>query len=212
MKYLFNTLTGALMQYADKSDKPGITFIESETKEEFLSYRELYEKARLVLFNLQKKGLQPGDEVVFQFQSEKNFLILFWACILGKILPVPLSISKTLKTDELKLLSIWKFLRNAYIVADYGDFFRLLDLPEILSLNPEIKNKVIFFDSLNDINEMGVPLEAKPGDMAFIQFSSGSTGQPKGVVNTHHALVSHIGHIKTALQLGEDDKFLSWLP
>jgi 1-acyl-sn-glycerol-3-phosphate acyltransferase len=56
------------------------------------------------------------------------------------------------------------------------------------------------------------PLPAKPGDIAFLQYTSGSTGNPKGVVLTHANLVANIRAMGEAVQAGPNDVFVSWLP
>ena len=63
----------------ESGDAAGITFIEGENKVEYMSYKKLYMEARYMLHDLQQKNFQPGDELVFQFLSNKNFLITFWA-------------------------------------------------------------------------------------------------------------------------------------
>jgi non-ribosomal peptide synthetase component E (peptide arylation enzyme) len=63
----------SVLQSRAKGDQ-GITFIESDKKEEFLSYKELFSKSRIILHYLQKKGLVPGDEVVFQIGENKDFI------------------------------------------------------------------------------------------------------------------------------------------
>ena len=103
----FNSLIDALISNTDK--QIGITFIESEENEEFLSYPELSKKAKLILSQLRAYGLKPGDELVFQFQSNKNFIITFWACLLGKIIPVPLTFTAS---GELKFINVWRVLQN----------------------------------------------------------------------------------------------------
>ncbi len=66
--------------------KKGITFVKSAKEDRFISYAELYKKALRILHILQVKGIQPGEELVFQIEDNEQFLILFWGCILGKII------------------------------------------------------------------------------------------------------------------------------
>src|SRR5687768_14540318 len=84
----------------------GITFISSGEVAEYISYRDLYGKALVVLEALQQKGIQPGDEVVIQTSDNRHLLFVFWACILGKIIPVPLA-TGTSSMQKLKLLKVW---------------------------------------------------------------------------------------------------------
>lgn len=203
----FNTLANAIISNPCK--QTGITFIASEKKEEFLSYYQLYNHAKILLFKLQAYGLKPGDELLFQFQSDKNFIITFWACILGKIVPVPLSF---VKTGELKFFKVWEVLLNPYLITDYPGFNRfLMSLPGS-GITSKIKDKVIFFPDLQVNIHQASPVEIKPGDISFIQFSSGSTGNPKGVINTHHSLMNNIREMTAAIKIADSDRFLSWMP
>jgi acyl transferase domain-containing protein/acyl-CoA synthetase (AMP-forming)/AMP-acid ligase II len=209
MKNDFNNLADVLIHHGDK--QTGITFIESENKEEFLSYAELYKKARFVLFNLREYGLKPGDELVFQFQSEKNFVTTFWACMLGGIVPVPILFATT---GELRFIYVWKILKNPYLVTDYPDFHQLLNsLETSISFDrSKMKDRVIFFSLLQDNIQQAESIVPGPDDIAFIQFSSGSTGRPKGVVNLHRSLLNNITDMSKRLQITCNHRFLNWMP
>ena len=65
-----NTLVSYLKRNAHYSEK-GITFIAGADSEEFLSYKDLYQKALFCLYNVQNKGVAEGDEVVFQIEDNK---------------------------------------------------------------------------------------------------------------------------------------------
>ena len=75
-----------------KNTETGISFIYNGGKEKFLSYRDLYEKALQLLNGMQLRGITPNDEVVFQLEDNKDFIISFWACIMGGITPVPITV------------------------------------------------------------------------------------------------------------------------
>src|SRR5690606_32732191 len=76
-------------------------------------------QACYILHSLQEKGLNTGGKLVFQFESNKNFVITFWACIFGKIIPVPVSQATSPNTVK-KKYRIWKKLGNPYIITDNG--------------------------------------------------------------------------------------------
>src|SRR5689334_18909218 len=91
----------------------GITFIEKGNQQSFLSYSELYDAALQALGYFQSKGIRPADELVFQIEDNKTFVIAFWACILGGIIPVPLTTGQN-DNHRQKLFNVWGVLNNPF--------------------------------------------------------------------------------------------------
>ncbi|MBU0970405.1 MAG: AMP-binding protein [Proteobacteria bacterium] len=119
------------------------------------------------------------------------FIILFWASLLGKIVPVPLSLANT---DEyrLKLHKVCEVLGNPFVASDGGvsdDFEAYLIRGGQGELLGKFRENRVFpgeFTTESGEKNAVVRIETPaPGDTADIQFSSGSTGDPKGVVLTH---------------------------
>src|ERR1700759_4829868 len=86
-----STLVSILEQNKD-NNLTGITFIQGSFNEVSLSYSELYSEALSALKTFQDKGLKQGDELVIQIDDNRSFVITFWACLFGGIIPVPLSL------------------------------------------------------------------------------------------------------------------------
>ncbi len=193
-----------------KNSTKGITFIEGGEKEIFLSYNELYHKAVTKLSYLQKKGIKPQNELVFQINDNETFIILFWACILGGIIPVPLSIGRNSEHKQ-KLFNIWPILNNPYLAISKDEIGKLKNYDDKDKL-AEIEEKIIDFEGKLSGNNTATIYEAQKDDIAFIQFSSGSTGNPKGVVLTHENLLTNILDISTASSYAEEDSMISWMP
>jgi acyl-CoA synthetase (AMP-forming)/AMP-acid ligase II len=206
----FRSLIDLLRRNPDNSK--GITFIESSINEKFISYKDLYQKSLCTLGMLQKKGLKPGDEVVLQVRENERFLYIFWACLLGGIIPVPLSIG-TKDEQCKKVIKVWEKLNKPTLVADSSV---LKDIEEYSnSINSElyineIKDNIIHAEDIIKCDNEGCIYESSPKDKAYIQFSSGSTGEPKGVILSHENILANIQSI---VQVGnENDSCLSWLP
>ncbi len=182
----------------------GINFIQGE-KDFFLGYDALYDKALTYLYYLQERGVKPKDELVFQIENEKDFIVGFWACILGNIIPVPVSLG--LKGEhELKLKKIWKILNNPYLLTEKS-IYKKSFLQE-----KEYENKILFSEEAMACRKEGTICYPDKGDIAFIQFSSGSTGNPKGVVLSHENLLTNINGILKGAQISKKDTALSWVP
>ncbi|PQP85016.1 hypothetical protein C0Q44_11115 [Paenibacillus sp. PCH8] len=70
----------------------GITFLNGSKEENVVSYQTLLKLARIRLGELQAFGMQPGNELIFQLNSDEEFIVTFWACALGGIIPVPITV------------------------------------------------------------------------------------------------------------------------
>lgn len=196
----------------ESGDAAGITFIEGENKVEYMSYKKLYMEARYMLHDLQQKNFQPGDELVFQFLSNKNFLITFWACVFGKIIPVPIVFGINIDT-VLKISKVWKRLKNPYLITDLPTLKETwkehLQHKEETSI--DIDNRFILFEN-SSYAKQASPLPAHSSDLVFIQFSSGSTGYPKGVENKQDSIIYNVNTMSNLLDIQPLDKLLGWMP
>ncbi|WP_035178644.1 type I polyketide synthase [Alkalihalobacterium bogoriense] len=192
----------------------GITYIHHSTEEVFVSYAQLYDDAIKVLDYLHKQGLKQGDELIFQIDEKdpQLFITLFWACIVGKIIAVPVTPGNT-KTNQEKLEKIWDTLQRPYIAIS-EERFEKLQLQQKIAVDYVVFTEALFEGKQKKSN-VEITLQdtsTNPDDIAFIQFSSGSTGDPKGVILTHENLLTNIYDIIEGAQITEQDSILSWMP
>lgn len=210
---MYNTLI-ELIQLRSTTSDSGITFIESGSQENYLSYRELYDCSLIVLGHLQTQGISAGEELVFQIEDNRTFITLFWACLLGGIIPVPLTIGNT-DDHKQKLFNIWKVLDNPYLVTSKKQCQRIQHFL-VQNGQEDFSNRISsYFVDIENIYvnpQNGNILGAKENSLAFIQFSSGSTGIPKGVKLTHKNLLINMAAISHGGQYTKDDSMLSWMP
>lgn len=195
-------------------EKIGVTFIDDSNAEDFLSYHSLYEDALKTLAGFQHIGMHQGDELLFQVEDNKQFLVSFWACILGGIIPIPVSIGRN-DEHRKKLFSIWGVLKRPYLFTSVRVLEKLGDFALSNDLELEFRNL-----SRRHVNTATIVMqtqtaqiyEASCDDIAFVQFSSGSTGQPKGVVLTHRNIIANLKAISLAADYSSEDIMLSWMP
>lgn len=195
-------------------DDKGITFVEGGEKEVFLSYKALFTAALAALDQLQKKGLKPKDELVFQLDDNQSFIVIFWACILGGIIPVPISIGNN-EEHKTKFFNVWKILSYPWLITAVKNLEGLETFATTAGFETDykvMKTRSVYVDDLT-FNE-GIPeiYKSQKEDIAFIQFSSGSTGSPKGVILTHMNLIANMEAIGTAAGYLEKDSMISWMP
>ncbi len=196
-----------------QSSHHGVYFTLNSGPDDFLSYKDLINSARSVLVHLHDKGLKKGDELVFQFNNPINFIVTFWSCLFGGIVPVPVSVSSSSEGRN-KLIRILKELRDPWIITDENstEIQGSKNVP-VISIS-EIGSNHIFFQEVScDPGNLAEIESVDAEDIAFIQFSSGSTGLPKGAVLTHRNLLTNLNAITQALKMRENtDPTCCWTP
>lgn len=195
-----------------RASSKGVAFIENGSNEYHVSYSVLLDRALRVLGDFQRKGFKPGEEVIFQIDDNKRFLEMFWGCLLGGFIPVPVSIGSN-DEHRSKLIHIWGILNKPRLLTEEKPFTGLKKfLAENAILLNGIEERAVIVNEIGFSGEQGVVHDASPEDIAFIQFSSGSTGDPKGVTLTHDNLIANVNAIAKGFKVIEGDAYLSWMP
>ena len=191
-----------------------ITYLEGENDSREVSFGELYERALGILYHLQRIGARRGDKLILLLANNEQFLDAYWAAILGGIIPVPVAPGIS-DEHRHKLLRIARKLGNPYIYSERRTLDRVGSFAaqsgEADTFN-QLRGRAFLSDDLDDISRPGKPVKVQPQDVAFIQFSSGSTSEPKGVVLTHANIVANCQGTTMAAGLCADDTSLSWMP
>jgi acyl-CoA synthetase (AMP-forming)/AMP-acid ligase II len=206
------SLTEALQ--VSSVSKQQIVHIKSEAEEVTVTYRQLYQNACDILAYLQSRGLQPADELIIAVEDNELFLNIFWACLLGKIIPVPVAVANN-DEHRLKIVKIWMSLRKPYLIANqrvFADLETIINAQQLAEVAESFQSRVLFVHGIEKMSQPCTLYHALPEDIALIQFSSGSTGDPKGVVLTHQNLLINIRAIIDGAQLAVNDVMLSWMP
>jgi len=201
-----------------KNSEQKIIYCDDLSNEIVSSYAQMYSDSLALLDQLVGKGLGKGDQLIFQFKNNHNFTTTFWACILGGIIPVPISVGEKDENYK-KVFSVWDILDDPFICFDSPALFENLKAySERFGLQGEftrISNKSLDLSKLpssDSKNLSKLVCDVQPDDIAFIQFSSGSTGQPKGVVLTHKNLIANVKALASCSEATSRDVMVSWMP
>ena len=214
-----NTLTELLE--CNRRHSRSITYLEGEHEAHDVSYQELHARALGILHHLQRLGARRGDKLILFLGSNEQFIDAFWAAVLGGIVPVPVALGIS---DEHR----HKLLRIARTLAGPGSrlgkpfiYTERRFLERIGAFAAEVgeaqlfeglRSRAFLVDDLADISRAGKPHEARAEDVAFIQFSSGSTSEPKGVVLTHGNILANARGASETARFSPQDISLSWMP
>ncbi|HEY4214428.1 MAG TPA: non-ribosomal peptide synthetase [Steroidobacteraceae bacterium] len=211
---MLNATTLTEVLEANRNFPRSITYLEGENDSRSVSFGELYERAIGILYHLQRLGARRGDKLILFLGNNEQFIDAFWAAMLGGIVPVPVAIGIS-DEHRHKLLRIARKLGKPFIYTERKLIERLSGFAEQVGEGDTLsglRSRAFLVDQLDDISKAGKPERARPEDTAFIQFSSGSTSEPKGVVLTHGNIIANWRGSTEAAGFNENDVSLSWMP
>lgn len=205
----FETLTALLDQRAREHGRIGL--IEGEGDIRYLPFGELREQALRLLAALRERGLAESPFLILFVDDNERFLKFFWAALYAGITPVPLAAGAGVGPLT-KLVRIWQLLGQVPIITTPALKARILEHARehgVDGIEADCHGGILPRAPNTDPS---VSKPAESGSRAFIQFSSGSTGDPKGVVLTHANLIANIRSASAAAAFGSDEVALSWMP
>ncbi|MDH3667689.1 MAG: AMP-binding protein [Paracoccaceae bacterium] len=192
-------------------ERPHIWLWRSDEEEERITYADLDRAARTVAGGLLERGLQPGDRVAIMLPTESGFFEAFFGVILAGGVPVPIYPPFRPSQIEEHLRRQAGILRNAQasVLVTDAEIHRV---GVLLSSLTDSLCGVEMIGELRKSTPISAPIEAHGDATALIQYTSGSTGDPKGVVLDHANLLANIRAMGTAMEASSSDVFVSWLP
>lgn len=205
------TLGQALRSAAEQNNDNGITYIGMDGTESFQTYSQLLADAEEVHAGLLSLGQKIGDKVIFQLRDNREFLVAFWGCVLGGMVPVPVSIAPIYMSSNAtvqKLVNVWHMLEKPLVLASRH---LVSELQSVLNPSAVEDARIEALDSLNKDN--GMPEGAvDPEDLALLLLTSGSTGLPKAVMHNHQTLLNRSASSISFNKFNDKDVSLNWMP
>ena len=199
------------LRAAAEPDRPHVYLRDDDGHDQTITYRGLQRAAAEVAAGLVSRGVGPGDRIGLMLPTGFDFLRCFQGILLARAVPVP--IYPPLRLDRLEEYA----RRQSGILADAGVKL-LVTVPKAMGIGAMLKAGIPSLRAVISPEELaseggswGRP-EGIGSELAFIQYTSGSTGSPKGVALTHDNLMANVRAIAAGLELQPTDVGASWLP
>ena len=196
---------------AAHGDRVHIQFYDDGNAGGIVTYRQLRMDAGAVANGLQQHGLQRGDAVVLMLPTGQDYFLSFFGVLLAGGIPVP--IYPPLRPSQLEE----HLQRQKGILTNCQATF-MITVREALGIARLLKGQIATLRNVATVEGLRAcqgNLSAAPltsADIAFLQYTSGSTGNPKGVILTHANLLANIRADGAAIQAKAGEVFVSWLP
>ncbi len=229
----YQTLNDILI-YNKKNNPHAIAyrFILNDLECETLSNAELYRRTYNLARQIQEKAA-PGERVILTAKPGLDFVIGFYACLVSRTIAVPIFPPANAMMAS-RFLHVVADAKPKLILGDKQTINSLVLARKVNSFMPSrIKNYLGVSDTLSEIfailKQLIIPIlsikdcpgevfdqqQFSPGttkDIAFLQYTSGSIGHPKGVMLSHGNLLHNIEIIKKVVNHNESSHSFSWLP
>jgi len=177
-----------------------------------MTYAELRERAIDVAHRLAGLGLQRGSRVALVADTQPDFHVMFFACQYAGLVPVPLPAAVHLGGKAAFITHLRALLRDCRAQAAYASaqFVAFLD-EAVVGLDLAVSGTLENFLALEPADTLPEP--PQPEDLAYLQYTSGSTRFPRGTMITQQAVLSNLaGILQYGVQIRRGDRYCSWLP
>ncbi len=173
-------------------------------------FREMRDDAIAMAYRLIAAGIGKGDRVALVAQTGPEFAALFCACVYAGAWPVPLPLPTTFggKENYIEQLGVQLESCDPKILLYPAE---IADMGEAAAAKQGCDGESWEQFALRPAPEADLP-EARPDDICYLQYSSGSTRFPTGVAVTHAALLHNLYGHAAGVDLGRNDRVVSWLP
>jgi acyl-CoA synthetase (AMP-forming)/AMP-acid ligase II/alkylation response protein AidB-like acyl-CoA dehydrogenase/acyl carrier protein len=199
-------ITERLRAHAESSRAIAYTFLRDDGKADTITYRALYDGARGLAAELLDRA-QPGSRALLLYPSGLEFIKAYLACMYAGIVAVPSSMPRKSRPSQ-RLAAILQDAAPSLILTT-ADCIQMIRAACSADESPACE--FLATDAL----ALGPGRELPPPDadtVAFLQYTSGSTGAPNGVEVTHRNIISNVTAIEKAFGFSSRSVMVGWLP
>lgn len=173
-------------------------------------YSELREDALAVAHALVARGVKPGDRIALIAETCTDFAALFCGTVYAGAWPVPLPLPTSFGGKD-------NYIEQLAVQLSSADPLMLVGPDEIAEMTgAAAERQGCGHATWSDFAAKDAPVvdlpKASPDDICYLQYSSGSTRFPHGVAVTHRSLMSNLAAHSHGMELGDNDRCISWLP
>ena len=213
ISYGWTTLTAAIDQHAQQTpDSPALRFLSLDGQMQTLTFSEVAAQAQALAARLQQQA-QAGSMALILHPSGLDYVVSLLACFYAGIVAVPVNLSGAARVKRVlgKLEAIAKdcqpqlILTGREIARDSAESLRAF--ADQFQLRCLLTDEAVPSEQVNF-----VPPILDGNTLAFLQYTSGSTGEPKGVINRHSNLLANLDFLTCLTLPDEDCVVASWLP
>jgi len=198
------TLPDLLNRAVLKNPKLFIGYSDKNSNLTVQTYKELLGEAKLIAAGLFYLGLKKGDKIILATRYNRETIEMLWGSFLLGLVPTVLQPPANFSGDNpplVKLLKVFELLNGPYVFVSS----EVKDIPAPLAGKIKHKNELV-------VNGAFPEPGLTPDDLAFIQFSSGSTGDPNGIMLSHNNLMVNMDAIRVGTDSHYPDHWGNWMP
>jgi 1-acyl-sn-glycerol-3-phosphate acyltransferase len=205
------SLVDVLAWHAEATPERVHVFLRDEDgRERSITYGALWRRARAIAAGLRDRRIGRGDNVAIMLRTEEAFFATFFGVLLTGGVPVP--VYPPFRRDLIE-----DYARRQVGILENAGARAIITFPEAMRVATLLRSRVrsvAHIVTANDLAraELTALSPAGSDEAALIQYTSGSTGAPKGVLLSHANLLANIRAIGDAIQIRPDDVAVSWLP
>ena len=177
-----------------------------------MSYRDLQTAARAVAQGLISRDIVPGDRIAMMLPTSTDFFASFFGILYAGAVPVPIY-------PPARMAQLEEHMRRQIVILNNAGAKMLITVQEGRKLAVLLRSQVETLKSVETVTTLSaersalpLPRTDDPEALGLMQYTSGSTGDPKGVMLTHWGLLENVRSMGHAMEASSKDVFVSWLP